>query len=152
MSGYLHFSDETATQLQPPTRPGDARTAGNDRTRGRGEVRRVRGASTGSAANKFVLFTWRRTGFMITGGCSNLHKSELTITVKRLICKGKRVDSSGAKTSASLPTGRRGVQNDTGGENTEKEGSNLRAARTQWAKVERPPGGRMRTRIGSQWL
>ena len=31
------------------------------------------------------------------------------------------------------------VQNDTGGENTEKEGSNLRAARTQWAKVEGPP-------------
>ena len=99
------------------------------------------GLSTASAANKFVLFTGRRTGFiMITGGCSNLHKSELTITVKRLICKGKRVDSSGAKTSASLPTGRRGVQNDTGGENTEKEGSNLRAARTQWAKVEKTSG------------
>ena len=44
------------------------------------------------------------------------------------------------------------VQNDMGGENAEKEGSNLRAARTQWVKVEGPPGGRMRTRIGAQWL
>ena len=58
---------------------------------------------------------------------------------ERLICKGERVDSSGAKTSAPLPTGRRGAQNDTEGENTEKEES-ICVSRTQWAVVEGPSG------------
>ena len=43
------------------------------------------------------------------------------------------------KTSASLPTGRRGAQNDTEGGNTEKEES-ICVSRTQWAVVEGPSG------------
>ena len=51
LPGYFHFSDETATQLQPPTRPGDARTAGNDGTRERGVV----GVSAGRAPSRGSL-------------------------------------------------------------------------------------------------
>ena len=71
---HSHLSDETATQLQPPTRPGDARIASND-----GDKR----------TDELCLLLWRRCRalqrcqqirslhratdwvLMITGGCSN---------------------------------------------------------------------------------
>ena len=47
LPGYSHLSDETATQLQPPTRPGDARIASND-----GDKR----------TDELCLLLWRRCG------------------------------------------------------------------------------------------
>ena len=71
---HSHLSDETATQLQPPLRPGDARTSSNDGDKGTDELclllwRRCRALQRCQQIRSLHRATdWV---LMITGGCSN---------------------------------------------------------------------------------
>ena len=91
LPGYFHFSDETATQLQPPTRPGDARTASNDGDKRTDELCWLLGRRCEALQRCQQIRSLHRATDWVHHdhrGLQQLHKSELTISDKRLICKG----------------------------------------------------------------
>ena len=157
MPGYFHFSDETATQLQPPTRPGDARTASNDGDKRTDELcwllwrrcealQRCQQIRSLHRATDWVHHDHR--------GLQQLHKSELTITDKRLICKGGARTHLGRKLllPSRLAEGESSPKRHGGVKIRKRRGRICAQLGPNGQRSRRPPGGRMRTRTGSQWL